>query len=334
MGTLLRTLIVDDYEPWLRFFRLTLSTDERIQIVGEAADGQEAIQKGRELQPGLIILDIGLPAMNGIEVARKLLEMSPHAKIIFVSENRSPEIVEEALRVGANGYVLKSEASRELMPAVRAVSEGKRFVSSSLIGLHTGILNPPKRGIGIPGTIVENTVPHRHEAIFYSDDRVLLNRLTLFLGNALKSGRAAIVIATEPHRQAVLSRLQGYGINIPGVIDRSRYLAFDAEEALTNFMLSGVLDPDRLLSLFRSLITTAIGATGGQHSRVAIFGECVHLLWAGGNSEAAIQMERLGTQLTRMYDVEVLCAYSLAHGKMHPQIHQLICEQHAQVHSW
>ena len=331
MGPLLRTLLVDDYEPWLRVFRLALSIDERIQIVGEAADGPGAVQKSLELRPDLVILDIGLPAMNGIEVARRLLEISPNAKVIFMTEHRSSEIVEEALRVGASGYVLKSEASRELLPALRAVLEGKQFVSSGLIGRHTGMPNSSKRGIDISGMMVENTVPQRHEAIFYSDDRVLLDRVNLFTGSALKSGRAAIVIATESHRQAVLSRLQGYGIDIPGVIEQGRYLAFDAEEALTTFMLSGVLDPHRLLSLFRSLITAALGATREQHSGVAIFGECVHLLWAGGNSEAAIQMERLATQLTRMYDVEILCGYSLAHGKMHPEIHQLICEQHSIV---
>jgi KaiC/GvpD/RAD55 family RecA-like ATPase len=145
-----------------------------------------------------------------------------------------------------------------------------------------------------------------------SDDRVLLDHLTLFVGNALRKGDAAVLLATESHRQGVLSRLHGFGVNVPQVIDQGRYFAFDAEESLATFMVSGVIDADRLLSLLSSLITSANGSTTGQHRRVAVYGECVHLLWASGNSEAAIQMERLGTRLARMYDIDVLCGYSLS----------------------
>ena len=83
-----RTLIVDDYDSWRRFLRSLLGSED-FNVVGEAADGREAIRWGRELQPDLIILDIGLPAMNGVEAARVLREVTPKSKIVFVSENRS-----------------------------------------------------------------------------------------------------------------------------------------------------------------------------------------------------------------------------------------------------
>ena len=332
--TPVRTLIVDDYEPWRRFLRLTFLADERLQIIGEATDGLEAVRKGRELQPDLIILDIGLPAMNGIEAARILREVSPKSKIVVVSENRSPEILQEVLRIGASGYVLKLDAGRELLPALKAVLEGRQFVSSSLIGLDGGMLNRARPGTSIARMSVENTeAPHHHEAIFYSDDRVLLDRVTLFVGTALKSGNAAVVLATESHRQIVLSRLQGFGLDIPSVIEQGRYLSFDAEEALATVMLNGVLDPGRVSKLLRDLVATVSGTARGRHLRVSFFGECVHFLWANGSPEAAIQMERLGNELTRKFDVDILCGYSLAHGKMHPDIHQLVCEQHSVVHT-
>lgn len=127
-------LIVDDYEPWRRFLRLTLALRDHLQIVAEVNDGPEAVQKAEELQPDLILLDIGLPTLNGIEAARRIREVSPNSKILFVSENRSQDVAREALTTGAGGYVGKSEAARDLLPAIKAILEGKRFISASMAG--------------------------------------------------------------------------------------------------------------------------------------------------------------------------------------------------------
>jgi DNA-binding NarL/FixJ family response regulator len=111
-----------------------LQDHPRFQVIGEAADGLEAVQKSEELQPGLILLDIGLPKLNGIEVARRICAIVPSSKILFVSENQCPTIAEEALRAGAcsRGYVVKSDACRDLLPALEAVADGKEFVSARL----------------------------------------------------------------------------------------------------------------------------------------------------------------------------------------------------------
>jgi two-component system, NarL family, response regulator NreC len=132
--TPIRTLVVDDYEPWLRFLRLTLLAWQELQVIGQCTDGPEAVQKVIELQPDLILLDITLPTLNGIEVARRIRETSPTSKILFVSENRSPDVAEEALRMGGDGYVVKSEAATELLPAIKAILQGKRFISAALAG--------------------------------------------------------------------------------------------------------------------------------------------------------------------------------------------------------
>jgi DNA-binding NarL/FixJ family response regulator len=132
--SIVQVLVVDDFPPWRRFVSSMFREQPRLQIVGEASDGLEAVQKARELQPDLILLDIGLPKLNGIEVARRIRELSPKSKILFVSENRSWDIAEEALRTGAGGYVVKSDAASELFPAVEAVLKGERFVSASLTG--------------------------------------------------------------------------------------------------------------------------------------------------------------------------------------------------------
>jgi DNA-binding NarL/FixJ family response regulator len=117
-----------------RFIVSKLKAHSELQIVGELADGPEAIDKARELQPDLILMDIGLPTLNGIEAARRIQEVSPRSKILFVSENRSSDIAEEAFRSGGLGYVVKWDAEKDLLTAVETVLHGKRFVSTSLGG--------------------------------------------------------------------------------------------------------------------------------------------------------------------------------------------------------
>ena len=135
MGTVsTRILVVDDYEPWHAFVSTALKKQPQLEIVAQACDGLEAVQRAEQLKPDLILLDIGLPTLNGIEAARRIREVSPTSKILFVSENRSPDVAEAALSNGAGGYVLKSDAASELLPAVKAVLEGKRFISASLAG--------------------------------------------------------------------------------------------------------------------------------------------------------------------------------------------------------
>jgi DNA-binding NarL/FixJ family response regulator len=132
--TPVRILVVEDFAGWRDFIRAELGKDPEIEIVAELSDGRRAVQEAERLQPDLIVLDIGLPTLNGIEAAKCIRECTPEAKILFVSENRSPEVIEEALRTGAGGYVVKTDAKKELLAAFKAVLAGKRFLSASLAG--------------------------------------------------------------------------------------------------------------------------------------------------------------------------------------------------------
>jgi DNA-binding NarL/FixJ family response regulator len=105
-----------------------------LQIVCEVSDGLEAVHKAAELQPDLILLDVGLPSLNGLEAARRICELSPKSKILFVSQELSFDVVQEAFRRGALGYVAKTHAGIELMAAVEAVRQGGWFASSVLSG--------------------------------------------------------------------------------------------------------------------------------------------------------------------------------------------------------
>jgi len=127
-----QVLVVDDFLPWLRFVRVMFESRRDLNIIAVAVDGLEAVQKAQELQPDLILLDIGLPTMNGIEAARRIRRLSPNSKILFVSNEASREVAEEAIRLGAPGYLLKPDAARDLLLAVDAILRGELFVSSRL----------------------------------------------------------------------------------------------------------------------------------------------------------------------------------------------------------
>jgi DNA-binding NarL/FixJ family response regulator len=127
-------LEVEDYEPFRRFVCSTLEKRTELQVVGEVSDGLEAVQKAEELRPDLILLDVGLPTLNGIEPARRIRKLSPQSKILFVSQETSTDVVQEALGLGAMGYVAKTNAGIELLVAVEAVCQSRRFVSAGLAG--------------------------------------------------------------------------------------------------------------------------------------------------------------------------------------------------------
>ena len=127
-----RVLVVDDYEPFRRFVCSTLKQRSDLQVIGEASDGLEAVRKAEEMQPDLILLDLGLPGLNGLEAARRIRKLSPESKILFVTQESSADVMQEALSLGALGYVVKAYAGRDLLAAVEAVCQGRQFVGRSL----------------------------------------------------------------------------------------------------------------------------------------------------------------------------------------------------------
>jgi DNA-binding NarL/FixJ family response regulator len=138
-----RVLVVDDYEPFRRFAYSTLGRRPDLQVIGEASDGLEAVDKAEELEPDLVVLDIGLPTLNGIEAARRIRKLLPACKILFMSQGSSIEVAQAAFSLGAMGYVVKAHAGSELLAALESVCQGRRFVSKGLSGLdRTGGTDP------------------------------------------------------------------------------------------------------------------------------------------------------------------------------------------------
>jgi DNA-binding NarL/FixJ family response regulator len=333
----IRILVTDDFEPFRRFLCQSLQTRSDFEVVGEAGDGLEAVHKTNQLHPDLVVLDIGLPRMNGIEAAARIFESCPSVKVLFVTQETSTDVLQRAFAVGVQGYVIKSEAGRDLLNAVDAVLGGKQFISRRFSGAHASA------NTSHPASIPDNLptckqrrdqVSPRHNVLFHTDDEYFLNALAQFVGSALSAMNPAIVIATESHRSSLLLKLQASGLDVEAAVEEGRYISLDAATIVSSFMVSGQPDPDRVLRGLCELFASAMNAARGAIPRVAACGECSPLLCAEGKAEAAFEVERLTNQAAELYDVEILCTYplSLFQGEQGRSALEQIAAEHSVVH--
>jgi len=297
----LRILVVEDHAPFRRLICTALQRRAEFQTI-EAVDGLEAVQKAEALQPDLILLDINLPKLHGFAVAKQVRSLVPDARLLFMSQESSPDIVRKALSLGAQGYIQKLSAETDLLPAIDAALGGQRFVSSSL-----AFTEP-----------ADAPAPHRHEILFCSDDAAVVDGFTRFIAAALSAANAAIALVTESHRRRLLQELRRQGVDIDDAIERGTYLSFDADIAP---------DPVRFLKAINSMREAAAKA-GNAHPRVAFCGERAGRLWAAGRTAEAVQLEQLCSELA--HDVDILCAYPVPYTK-DDQALTRICAEHTAV---
>ena len=128
----IQILLVEDFKPYRDFVTSLFDENPDLGTICGASDGLEAVEKAQQLQPHLILMDIGLPKLGGLEAARRIRKLVPSSKIIFLTQETSADIVKEAFNLGAWGYIIKQQAGTELLAAVAAILQGKRFVSKGL----------------------------------------------------------------------------------------------------------------------------------------------------------------------------------------------------------
>ena len=320
-----RVLVVDDYAPWCRFISSTLQERARWQIVDEVSDGAEAVKRAAALHPDLILLDIGLPTINGIEAARRIIDGNRDARILFVSEHRSWDIAEAALATGARGYVIKSDAVRELLPAMNAIVNGGRFVSAALAG--RGLEETNGGGLGRSACI--------HEALFCSRDDHLLEEWVRFAHERLQAGDAVIIVSTAERRAQIRARLEALGVDVRGAIGTRRYQSLDVAEGLQRFMVDGWPEETHFWQAAASLVMDAGRAASRTPPRIALCGEVAPTLWRQGRGDAAVQLERLWHEFSQTYNIDTLCGFASRRVYPDPRgdFFRDICAVHTAVHS-
>jgi DNA-binding NarL/FixJ family response regulator len=297
----LRILVVEDHARFRHLTCRALQRRAEFQII-EAADGLEAVQKAQELQPDLILLDLNLPKMHGFEVAKQIRRLAPHARLLFMSQESSPEIVRAALRLGAQGYIHKVSAATDLLSAIDAVLAGQRFVSRSV-----AFTEP-----------VDAPAPRRHEILFCSDDSAIVDACTRYIAAALNAADAAIVLLTESHRTHLLQELRTQGVDIDGAIERGTCVSFDADVAPAHVRFLDAINGVR----------EAAAKAGKAYPRIAFCGERAGRLWAAGRTAEAVQLEQLCGDLAP--DVDILCLYPVPYTN-DDQALRRICAEHTAV---
>ena len=292
------------------------------QIVCEVSDGLEAVQRAQEIRPDLIVLDIGLPTLNGIEAARRIRQVSPNSKIVFLTTDNSPDVAQAALSTGAQGYVHKLRAQNDLLLAIDAILRGEQFVSN-------------KSGGAEAIDARETKAPRCHEVLFYADEAVFVDIFVRFIAAALEAGDAAIVSVTRAHRDVLDLGLNAQGLDIDAALREGTYLPLDVAESLSTFMINDMPDPSRFVKARDDLIRRAAKAGKRGHPRIVACGECAPHLLREGKADAAIRVEQLWDQLVTKYAIDTLCAYPLSsfHGEEDEHVFQSICAEHSAVYS-
>jgi CheY-like chemotaxis protein len=270
-----------------------------------ASDGLEAVQKAAESQPDIVLLDIGLPSLNGFEAGRRIRKISPSSKILFVTQEASPDVAVAGFTLGAVAYIQKTRVHSDLWPAVEAVLENRPFVRSSL-GQSNGA---ETRG--------------RHEMLFFTDENTLLAGLTRFLAAALHAGNPAILMVSEAHQACLRSRLREEHVGLDAAVACGTFITCDVDD---NFSAT------QFLATIERLSEAAVEA-GTAHPRVAICGDCAARLWADGRADTAIRLERMSGVLVESHAVDILCAYPLPQQQKSEPTFVTLCAEHVAVYA-
>jgi len=154
-----RVMLADDHTILVEAFRKLL--EPHYEVVGSVADGRALLETAPQLNPAVIVVDIGMPLMNGLEAGLRLKELMPAAKLIFLTMNEDPDLAVEAMHRGASGYLLKSSAATELIRAIRMALKGKRYVTPQVArGMQKAFINNPR-----PRTRAKALTPRQREVI-------------------------------------------------------------------------------------------------------------------------------------------------------------------------
>jgi DNA-binding NarL/FixJ family response regulator len=319
-----RVLVVEDHETWRRHLCSVIGETRQWEAIGTASHGFEAIQKAEALKPDLILLDIGLPDLDGLEVAQRIITDNPGSKILFVSEHQSADVVGAALGTGARGYINKSEAGRELLPAMSAIVQGSWFVGAKFGG----------RFFDEATDTAAARELRRHEAGLYPDEASLLDDCARFAQSALRSGTSLIAVSPESRREPVERRLRTRGIDVGRALRAGKYRVLEVPATLSTFVVDGRLDEARFWKMASAVVVEAAQATGGHRGRVALYSDCAATLLRNGMVEVAISLEQVADELARTFDLDVFCPYLV--GDLHCEdddnpVFQTICAAHSEV---
>ncbi len=195
----IRILLADDHSVVRQGFRLLLDRETDMEIVGEASNGREAVALAEKLLPDLVVMDVSMPELNGIEATRRIAAAVPHARVLALSMHKDSVYVREILKAGARGYLLKDSIDRDLLTAVRAVAKGDGYLSP---GVSDAVLNEYRRQVANPIDLLS------------SREREVLQMIAEGKTNKEIAGILNLSVYTvEAHRGNIMEKLNLHSIN-------------------------------------------------------------------------------------------------------------------------
>src|ERR1700724_2769074 len=202
-----RLLVADDHEIVRKGLRSLLEAQPGWQVTAEACDGREAVAKAKELKPDVTVLDISMPSLNGLEAARQILKNDSRSKILILTMHESDPLIREVLDVGARGYVLKTDASRDLVTAVTAVRSNKTFFTAKVAQMVLEGYLDKKPGKDKPPTESPKTrlTPRQREIVQLLAEGKSSKEVAVQLGLSVKTA--------ETHRANIMRRLDCHSVS-------------------------------------------------------------------------------------------------------------------------
>lgn len=200
-----RIFIADDHEVVRKGLMSLLQVQPDWQVCGEAADGREAVEKASQLNPDVVILDIGMPSLNGLEATRQILKTNPTAKILILTLHDSDSVVREVLNAGARGFLLKSDAARDLVAAVEALRRDKTYFTSKVAAM---VLEGYLKGGAAPSSAQINRnrlTPREREIVQLLAEGKSTKEVAVALGLSVKTA--------ETHRSNIMRKLQIHSVS-------------------------------------------------------------------------------------------------------------------------
>lgn len=202
-----RILVADDHEVVRRGLCALLQGQPDWEVCGEAGDGREALEKTQKLKPDVVILDIGMPSLNGLEATRQILKTMPHTKVLILTLHDSDQVVREVLNAGARGFLLKSDAARDLVAAVEALRRDKTYFTSKVAAMVLeGFLKQGTPGAQPAASQTRNRLtPREREIVQLLAEGKSTKEVAVALGLSVKTA--------ETHRSNIMRKLELHSVS-------------------------------------------------------------------------------------------------------------------------
>jgi DNA-binding NarL/FixJ family response regulator len=319
----IEVLIVDDHELVRRAIRSFIESQPDYHVCGEAGDGTEAIEKVRQLRPNLVLMDINMPRMDGLDATRVIRHEAPNCDVVIITQNDMAIAREQARNVNAKGVVAKCNLTRDLLLVMRGV----QMESNSSLGTTKDLASHGEPWCGV----LNSAAPRDHIVQLYQDQQFLNRAVCRFAAAAIMNGEGVILVPTVAHWDAFRPRLESEGVDVKAAEKRGQLTVVDADNLLPTFMREGMPDSPVFLGLAQNVISQARG--DGRYPKVRWWGEMVNILWERGEVAASMQLEDQFDQLAHEQEIAIFCSFLMDNfdGDVHARMLPRLSENHSHL---